>query len=317
MADQVLPPSLLREGQIMLQAVLDDLACIADIEILLPLDTRCDGIRPPQRAQIVSVHGAEDILPLLRNLLLECDVFWPIAPETAGILAALANLSTDLSKRLLLSCAETVALCADKWATYQCLIEHNVPIVKTLRLPDLKDAPFAECVVKPIDGVGCEGNRIFTEPEAFRRISDQLHAADRYIVQPYLRGKAVSLSCLCKQGKAWLLTYNEQLIGIEDNSFKLQGCRVNAANPEPNRYEKLIKAIAQAMPELWGYIGIDLIETLDAGPMVLEINPRITTSYAGIRAATGINVAEQMLTMLTGDPVLQFSRSQAVQISIQ
>jgi predicted ATP-grasp superfamily ATP-dependent carboligase len=45
---------------------------------------------------------------------------------------------------------------------------------------------------------------------------------------------------------------------------------------------------------LWGYVGVDLV-LADAGPIVLEINPRLTTSYCGLRDALGINPAALVL----------------------
>jgi predicted ATP-grasp superfamily ATP-dependent carboligase len=80
--------------------------------------------------------------------------------------------------------------------------------------------------------------------------------------------------------------------------------------------ENLTKEIAEALPGLWGYVGIDFIENHELGPLVLEINPRLTSSYAGIRQATGINVAEQILRLRHADPVLQACRNETVQISI-
>ena len=54
--------------------------------------------------------------------------------------------------------------------------------------------------------------------------------------------------------------------------------------------------IAHALPGLWGFVGVDLI--LDPQPRVLEINPRLTTSYVGLREAYGINPATWLLTLL-------------------
>jgi len=46
--------------------------------------------------------------------------------------------------------------------------------------------------------------------------------------------------------------------------------------------------VVQALPGLRGLVGVDYIQTKD-GPVVLEINPRATTSYAGLRAAMAQN----------------------------
>ena len=62
------------------------------------------------------------------------------------------------------------------------------------------------------------------------------------------------------------------------------------------RYAGLASAVARALPGLWGYCGVDFIET-DSGPQVLEVNPRLTTSYAGLRRATGLNCAQLVLDL--------------------
>jgi predicted ATP-grasp superfamily ATP-dependent carboligase len=63
----------------------------------------------------------------------------------------------------------------------------------------------------------------------------------------------------------------------------------------------LITKIASALPELWGYVGIDLIENTQT--WVLEINPRLTTSFVGIYDALGINIVEAVLQLLHGEPI--------------
>jgi predicted ATP-grasp superfamily ATP-dependent carboligase len=41
---------------------------------------------------------------------------------------------------------------------------------------------------------------------------------------------------------------------------------------------------------------VDFIET-QAGPIVIEVNPRLTTSYAGLRRAIGVNPAHLVLDL--------------------
>jgi predicted ATP-grasp superfamily ATP-dependent carboligase len=71
---------------------------------------------------------------------------------------------------------------------------------------------------------------------------------------------------------------------------------VNAIRDSDGRYAQLAREVARALPGLWGYVGIDVIDAVD-GPIVVEINPRLTTSYAGLRRALGINAAELVLDL--------------------
>jgi len=80
-------------------------------------------------------------------------------------------------------------------------------------------------------------------------------------------------------------------------------------------YSILVDAIAQALPALWGYVGIDLIETPEQ-TWVLEINPRLTTSYVGINEALGLNVVEAVMQLVQGEPCLETQGHQAVSIQV-
>jgi predicted ATP-grasp superfamily ATP-dependent carboligase len=49
-----------------------------------------------------------------------------------------------------------------------------------------------------------------------------------------------------------------------------------------------------------GYVGVDFILARE-GPVIVDINPRLTTSYVGLRQTASINVAEWMVNAcLTG-----------------
>lgn len=313
LANRDLPISLATEGRMMLQALLDDLKSVPELELILPLDRRCTDLSLPPNTHVVPVGRCDDINQVLRGLIAESDRVWPIAPETDGILADIARQVKISGKTLLLSDPETIALCANKLATYGHLHAQDLPVVETLSLSRLGYCPFEEAVIKPIDGVGCEGSRIIDDSLPFQTtISDPA----AYVLQPLMTGPAVSLSCLFKQSRAWLLCCNRQEVVVEGRQFYLQACLVNTVNEHRDYYQALVERVAQAVPGLWGYVGIDLIESAEQGPLILEINPRLTTSYVGILQATGINVAEQTLSLLKGEPKLTFTDQQTVKVVI-
>jgi predicted ATP-grasp superfamily ATP-dependent carboligase len=72
-----------------------------------------------------------------------------------------------------------------------------------------------------------------------------------------------------------------------------------------SRASKLAQSAIAAMPHCTGFVGVDLI--LGGDPdgredAVIEINPRLTTSYIGLRALAEQNLAEQMLQVAGGAP---------------
>lgn len=313
LAGQALPASLLAEGRMMLQALLDDLKYLPQLQIVVTLDERCFGLALPINTQVFRVAQTDDISQILPELIRQSDLVWPIAPETDGILAKIAQQVITQQKKLLLSDPDTISLCANKLATYHCLIAQGIPAVETRPFNDQTKKSLMASVIKPIDGVGCEGNLIIHPQEVW---SGRIEDAERYVIQPLIQGEAISLSCLFKQGKAWLLCCNQQQVVIANNRFNLQACRVNVSNHRKAYYQTVIGQVADAIPGLWGYIGIDMIESVDQEPLILEINPRLTTSYVGIRQATGINVAEQVLNLLYAEPCVAYSNHQTINVII-
>ena len=124
-------------------------------------------------------------------------------------------------------------------------------------------------------------------------------AADsgRLIAQPWVDGCAASLSLLCCDGRATLLCCNRQHVRLVDGRPALEAITVNAMPDAVGHLAALGARIAAAIPGLWGYVGVDLV-LAPPGPVVLEINPRLTTSYCGVRGALGINAAALVLDLL-------------------
>ena len=82
--------------------------------------------------------------------------------------------------------------------------------------------------------------------------------------QPYVRGEARSLSMLCCDGRARVLACNRQKVRIDDGAFRFDGVSVNAVPDREGRYALNSRSrIARALPGLWGYCGVDFIETDD------------------------------------------------------
>jgi predicted ATP-grasp superfamily ATP-dependent carboligase len=147
--------------------------------------------------------------------------------------------------------------------------------------------------VKPDDGAGCDGlERLDHHAEAERRI----RAAGRLVAQPWLEGEPWSLSLLCAGGRARLLACNRQRLTWRMGRLQLDALAVNVRPPADPRVHRLGPAIASAIEGLWGYVGVDFLLQPD-GPLVLEVNPRLTTSYCGLPNALGRNVAEMVLEL--------------------
>lgn len=290
LVDQALPASLAREGNMMLEAMVDDLITIGGMEIVVTRDWRLDPLREP--ALTLRVGPGENLETVLRRGLKEADAIWPVAPESDGILEDVCRFAGACGTPVLGSAPAAINIAARKSATSEVLARHGIAVVPSYRSPAEVPSSCEELVIKPDDGAGCVETLLFGRAAASAWWSR--HGSNRLVVQPYIAGEALSLSILCADGAADIISCNAQRVHAVGGVFEFRGVAVNADPAGRQRYRGLASAIAGAIPGLWGYVGIDLVET-SGGPVVIEINPRVTTSYAGLARALGINTAARIL----------------------
>jgi tyramine---L-glutamate ligase len=297
-----LPPGLAREGDMMLGALVKDVAALDGIDIVMTRDARLGAVNLPAQCHVMS--GAETPWAAWRSIIETVDAVWPIAPETGGALARLSDLALTAGRCLIGSRPEAVEIAGSKFATAERLAACGIATVATIRAETARrgalPAGYDRWVLKPDDGAGAEATRLFCRREDLTRA---LHAAPSpagMVVQPYVAGAAASLSVLCRDGRAWLLSCNHQDIAIEGGAFRYRGGVVGGLEARRPDYAAIAGAVAIAIPGLWGYIGIDVVDG-PAGPVVLEVNPRLTTSYVALGRAVGLNPAGLILRLLHAD----------------
>ena len=312
-----LPASLAYEGWLMLNAVLDELSQ-TEHEIMVLLDERFE-YELPKSVQCVTVSARDDVLALFNQSVEQCDAVLPIAPETEDILWTLCSTVERLGKILLASSSDTVEKTSDKIKTYLVLTEHQIETVPSHPL-DQHPHFYAEegTVIKARDGAGCENCFVCQTEEEFENLLLTVHKPKNYLIQPYISGMALSLSALFKDGKAYLISVNRQYIQIHQNQrLKLVKCDVNyPIELDKSLFQTLINQVASAFSGLWGYVGIDLIQR-DNRLMIVEINPRLTSSYVGIYQALGIQPVRQMLQLLHSEPDLTATRNHTISIGLE
>lgn len=285
-------PDFLGDGEAMWQALVHDLTALDGVEVITLRDERLAAPARPG-LQVIST-SRERFAGDYRHCLEAADAVWPVAPESDGILERLSREVLRAGKRLLGSGPDAVRVAASKYATFQRLASSGLRLARTFTSPYLmtQDRPV---VAKPDDGAGCEDTFLFpglADVEAWVLAN----GGESHSYQYYVPGPALSLSMLCCDGQAQLLSVNRQHIRLEGNRFQARGVTVNALADTDGAYENVARRIAEALPDLWGYVGVDLIAAED-GPRVLEINPRLTLSYAGLGAATGANTAKRVLAL--------------------
>lgn len=294
-AEQPMVAELACEGDLMLNALIRELAAIPDVEVFTTRDGRLPALGFDIEVRPVSSRA--ELQWVWSVALSEADAVWPIAPETEGVLELLSSWVEMAGRRLLTSRPDGVQIAASKLATSRRLSQRGVPVVPSWRPGALMPVDGDCWVLKPDRGVGCVGARLIRGQRMLADAVAELPDFEDWVLQPYLGGQAASLSLLVGNGQVELLGCNVQRIVLDDDQFILLGCEVNGLRCERRAYEQLGRAVVDALPGLWGYVGVDLSIT-DAGPVVLEVNPRLTTSYVGLGESLGCNVAALVIDLI-------------------
>ena len=289
-------PSLLREGDWMALNLMRDLRDLAP-HITHLMRARSNGETPLDPQQTLWIEPQDSFWKVLSNSVNAYDAVWPIAPETEGLLERLSATIIEAGGALLSCPLAGVRLTASKWACFERLKAFGVPVVPTQRLDRSRTDPAFPfpLVIKPDDGVGCEGLQVIESQPHYQAFVER-HPEGDFIVQPLVSGESISYSALFLKGQGVLLACNRQRMKRSKDRLHLAGIEVNAISDPAGQHLDCLSRIAAALPELWGYAGVDLL--IENGqPLVLEVNPRLTSAYPALREALGENPAAWVVDM--------------------
>lgn len=318
---------VLREARWILEAVAADFAALPGVEVralLRPEVSR--GL--PFRHEALPAPRDGDVERALGAALRGAGAALVIAPEQDGILlrltraverAGVANLGCD---------SRGVRVASDKWLTYTALRRAGVAQPRTARIPargrlrpDIlpcwarapRGVPWRarewgpDLIVKPRDGYGCLGigcaaarsaaGRLRGIEGARRRARRRTRRGD-LLLQQRAAGIAASVSLVGDGRRARPLSLNLQRLRWGSRVEYLGG-RAGLEHPLRERAFAAAVGAARAIPGLRGYFGVDLV--LGRGDVsVIEVNPRLTTSYVGLRQVAPENPAAWILDAARG-----------------
>ena len=281
----------------MLRAVIEDFSRLPQVHVVTTLDHRL--IEPAReiadRAEIHWAGSSGEEQNLFRRLAAEADATFVIAPETGGCLAERRQMVDTAGGRFLGHSADAIDICADKYRFFGHLLSHQLPAIPTARFTDFgEEFPFPyPVVVKPRDGAGSQNTFLIQDRPAFEANRQTLGAVFvsgtcDAIVQPYVDGQNLSVSAVADgdSGSIEVFPIGEQKLS-DDGRFQYQGGRIPARLDSATlatELRELISATCNSIPGLSGYIGFDLLlPRQSANPVIVEANPRLTTSYLGYR----------------------------------
>jgi predicted ATP-grasp superfamily ATP-dependent carboligase len=312
----------------MLRAVLEDLSRLPGMRLTTLVSASATELFPLLESlpsEVVAVEASQEA-SVFRDLACQADAVLAIAPEFDALLYQRALWVEQAGSRLLGPSSDAVRLAGDKLLLAKHLTARHVPTPPTMmgrsegqgardegqgpkRQPNAPHrSPLAWPVVcKPRHGAGSQATfyvRHHDELASCWARAEQEGWQGELLIQPFVPGLACSVAFLMgPQGNVALPPCRQHL--TDDGRFHYLGGSLPLPPDLAERAVELGRRAVEAVAGLRGYVGVDLV--LGASPdgvedVVLEINPRLTTSYVGLRAFAKTNLAEALMQVMEGRP---------------
>lgn len=305
--------SLLAEGAAMLQAVVADFAEVADL-VYIMWDERLprELVNLPTNVILQLIANRTNENTAFVRIAKQCEKTLLIAPETDHQLRWRAVILNHFRRPLVSPTGKFIEVAADKNQTAELLTTAGVRVPRGRKYefadpwpPQDIHCPF---VLKPADGCGSDHVRLITSPNDPRPQS----SIRTWRIEEFCPGLPASIAVLCGPNQRIPLAATKQRLST-DGRFTYIGGDLPLSPDLQQRAENLALAALATLPPANGYVGIDLIlgEAPDGSDdYVIEINPRLTTSYIGLRQLYKTNLAAAMLQVIAGEPcVLELAQS--------
>jgi len=298
--------ALIVEGRVMRDALVADLREIDGVQVSFAT-SRFETV-DPALAHCMAAPG-ESMTAFVARVAREHDFACIIAPECDGLLL---HLYDAVGAARWLGCAkEAIRVTSSKSATAACLAAKGIATTPAIE-PGHAAAHAAahagrKWVVKPDDGAGGLDTFVFDDfAEACTEYDARAAAARNPVLQEWVDGEPLSLSLICDGKGVELVSINRQRIGLSESKapgqrasiVEFDGVTVNQidkASDQGRVLRELAHRVAEAIPGLRGFAGIDVVWHPSRGPVVIEVNPRLTVAYAGLSAALGRNLSAVLL----------------------
>ncbi|MFD1121193.1 ATP-grasp domain-containing protein [Methylophilus flavus] len=326
LASADLPASLLQEGLLMRDALLHDLSQLA-VDCITSHDAR---VMAPESAVSTKIEPHEDVFAVWRKQLAseDIDACWVIAPETDGILERMCQMVRETGKRWIGCSEEAIRQTSSKSLMADICFQAGIATIAyrylhaAMSLPSqLKELSLAGWVVKPDDGAGCEFTYHFKSDIELIEFNHKIKINPvvpytKLLLQPYLPGLPLSMSVIATNQQVKVIAGHEQWVKVADGQFHFRGAGVNQAAQYLPLMQAMAEKIQHAIPGLTGYWGADLILTEDNILTLVEINPRLTTSYTGLSKVLSENPARLVLDAVLNNRLTLLEAASSVSLAL-
>jgi predicted ATP-grasp superfamily ATP-dependent carboligase len=275
---------------------------VPDVEVrtLLDADLRNEPTFVDADWSDVAVTWVTDDEPAaFRAAAADSDYALVVAPEFDGILESRCRWAVEAGATLLGPSPDAVALTSDKLALARHLEFAGVPTPPTVPLADgLFGSGGPPWVVKPRFGAGSQQTDLVSTSGQLTRHPSPLGGM---VIQRFIPGSPASVAFLIGPRDTVALTPTWQDLS-DDGRFQYRGGSAPLPRPLADRATTIARRAIAGVDGLTGYVGVDVVLG-DAGDQVIEINPRLTTSYVGLRALAADNLMDVLLRLVRGESV--------------
>jgi len=304
MAHQINLPSLVHEGKTMFLALANDLALLPGVQVITSLDQRVVSTM-----EVPNSIRCEQALPdqdgnQFRRLASQADIALVVAPEIGLALKKTAQWLAEVGCQSFGPKPDTLTEASDKLAMARLWQNAGVPCIPTEVWTKESVLPSTRSVLKLSCGAGSWGNRVVTCAAEASAVLDWAtsQGLGDVLVQPFMQGVPISVAALVGEKQTLWLEPCAQILAT-DNSLGYRGGYLPLEPELRKRAHQLGTRALGCWSGLRGWTGLDIL--LGKNPdgvddLVVELNPRCTTSYAGLQKLCQNNLVSVWLDVLQG-----------------
>ncbi len=227
-----------------------------------------------------------------------------IAPECNGELGTIVETFQHHGVQTWNCGVDFIGLATDKWLLSQELARLKIPHPKTLLLGNFMEdqqnlSNWNKVVIKPRDGAGCmdlvQFANIEIALEYVKRHQSHFHDYDKWIVQQWIDGTHASRSIIVAHGDVTWFPRMTQEFEFKESmdlgcvTLSYRGAKELQSLERSCSTDAIGTIIDEYGDALQGWIGFDFVvpdaNSEHDSPVLIEINPRFTTSFAYIEGS--------------------------------
>lgn len=266
------------------------------------IGTDCSAYAPAlyetDKHYLVPLMTSPDYLDTIIKICEEekIDAVLPLQEDELFLIASHKALFTEKGIFPIVSSPETVELCRDKYAFYNHMVTHNLPVLPTCdslaafhrcREKGLMDFPV---FVKPIRGCGSMGIQKVEQPELLETLCK--HSSEDLLIQSYAEGEEYGIDFYVD-----MLSHKPVSIFVKMKLRMRAGETEKSVSVKDEALFDLVRKTAETL-SLSGPVDMDVF-CIDGQYYISEINPRFGGGYPHAYCC-GVNFPKLIAANLSG-----------------